>query len=109
MNKKNYNKIPKFIQSLKKNLIKKGNSKNYWSLGFMTYNYIINKYYIFPNNSLVKNIGFDGSGTNSLVTNDLYVLEKNVKKIKYNKVLINKSDEIKQEKLLKKVLKNFYN
>ena len=75
----------------------------------MTYNYIINKYYIFPNNSLVKNIGFDGSGTNSLITNDLYVLEKNVKKIKYNKVLINKSDEIKQEKLLKKVLKNFYN
>ena len=109
LNKKNYNKIPKFIQSLKKNLIKKGNSKNYWSLGFMTYNYIVNKYYIFPNNSLVKNIGFDGSGTNSLVTNDLYVLEKNVKKIKYNKVLINKSDEIKQEKLLKKVLKNFYN
>ena len=109
MNKKNYNKIPKFIQFLKKNLIKKRNSKNYWSLGFMTYNYIVNKYYIFPNNSLVKNIGFDGSGTNSLVTNDLYVLEKNLKKIKYNKVLINKSDEIKQEKLLKKVLKNFYN
>ena len=65
--------------------------------------------FIFPNNSLVKNIGFDGSGTNSLVTNDLYVLEKNIKKINYNKLKLKKFEEKKQEKLLKNVIKNFYN
>ena len=103
------NKNPKFINLLQKNLIKKGNYKNYWSLNFMTYNYSKNYHYIFPNNSLVKNIGFDGSGTNSHTTNDLYVIEKNVNRIRYNEVKFYKPDIIKQEKLLKKVFKNFYN
>ena len=75
----------------------------------MIYNYSKENYFIFPNNSLVKNIGFDGSGTNSLVTNDLYVLEKNIKRINYNKLKIKKFEEKKQEKLLKNVIKNFYN
>ena len=75
----------------------------------MIYNYCVENYFIFPNNSLVKNIGFDGSGTNSLITNDLYVLEKNIKKINYNKLKLKKFEEKKQEKLLKNVIKNFYN
>ena len=75
----------------------------------MIYNYFFNNYFIFPNNSLVKNIGFDGSGTNSLVTNDLYVLEKNIKKVRYNNIKLHTSELIKQERLFKKVLKNFYN
>ena len=74
----------------------------------MIYNYCVENYFIFPNTSLVKNIGFDGSGTNSLITNDLYVLEK-YKKINYNKLKIKKFEEKKQEKLLKNVIKNFYN
>ena len=75
----------------------------------MIYNYSKENYFIFPNNSLVKNIGFDGSGTNSLVTNDLYVLEKNIKRINYNKLKIKKFGKKKKEKLLKNVIKNFYN
>ena len=108
-NKRNKNKIPKFIFSLQNKLIKNKNSKRYWSLKFMIYNYCFNNYFIFPNNSLVKNIGFDGSGTNSLVTNDLYVLEKKITKIRYNNIKFNTSELIKQERLFKKVLKNFYN
>ncbi len=107
--KDNRNKIPKFILSLQNKLIKNKNSKRYWSLKFMIYNYFFNNYFIFPNNSLVKNIGFDGSGTNSLVTNDLYVLEKNIKKVRYNNIKLHTSELIKQERLFKKVLKNFYN
>lgn len=109
ISKKNIKKIPSFINILKKNLIKKKNYKNYWSLKFMIYNYCQENYFIFPNNTLVKNIGFDGSGTNSIVTNDLYVLEKNIKKINYKKIELKKLNEIKQEKLFKKVFRNFYN
>ena len=109
ISKNNEKKIPIFIKLLNKKLIKKRNYKNYWSLKFMIYNYSVENYFIFPNNSLVKNIGFDGSGTNSLVTNDLYVLEKNIKRINYNKLKIKKFEEKKQEKLLKNVIKNFYN
>ncbi len=100
--------IPRFITNTKK-LLNKNSNKNYWSLNFMFYNYLKNNYFIFPNSSLVKNIGFDGSGTNSVVTNDLYVLERNIKKIKFNNFNLNKSELKKQDKLLKKVIKNFYN
>ena len=58
--KNNVKKIPIFIKLLNKNLIKKKNYKNYWSLKFMIYNYCVENYFIFPNTSLVKNIGFDG-------------------------------------------------
>lgn len=101
--------IPRFIINIKKKLLNKNSNKNYWSLNFMFYNYLKNNYYIFPNSSLVKNIGFDGSGTNSVVTNDLYVLERNIKKVKFNNFNLNKSELNKQDKLLKKVIKNFYN
>ena len=99
--------IPSFITKLKKLI--QNSKKNYWSLNYMFHNYLKNNYFVFPNSSLVKNIGFDGSGTNSVVTNDLYVLERNIKKIKFNNFYLNKSDLNKQDKLLKKVIKNFYN
>lgn len=105
-NKKN---IPNFITKLKKKLVSKNSKKNYWSLNYMFHNYLKNNYFVFPNSSLVKNIGFDGSGTNSIVTNDLYVLERNIKKIKFNNFDLNKFDLNKQDKLLKKVINNFYN
>ena len=75
----------------------------------MIYNYCNDNNFIFPNYSLAKNIGFDGSGTNSLITNDLYVLEKDIKKFRYNDIKLKKFEMSKQEKLFKKVSKNFYN
>ena len=38
------------------------------------HNLNLNKKYIFPNYSLVKNIGFDGSGINSKVNNSLRII-----------------------------------
>ena len=105
----NYSKVPKFITSLKRKLDKKKVGKRYWSLNFMIYNYCNDNNFIFPNYSLAKNIGFDGSGTNSLITNDLYVLEKDIKKFRYNDIKLKKFEMSKQEKLFKKVSKNFYN
>ena len=35
---------------------------------FIEFNLIFNKKIIFPNKSLIKNIGFDGSGINSSIT-----------------------------------------
>ena len=75
-----YRKNFKFILK-KKNLLKKKipkillklieiNEKNkkIWSIDFMVYNFIKKKFYIFPSKSLVKNIGFDGSGINSKIS-----------------------------------------
>ena len=74
----------KYIMHLKKkslktndNLIKKiskicskKENKSIWSKKFIEFNLIFNKKIIFPNKSLIKNIGFDGSGINSsLLTN----------------------------------------
>ena len=75
----------------------------------MMHNYIIDKYFIYPNLPLVKNIGFDGSGTNCAITNQLNVREKKVKKTVLTNFSLNKKDLNKHEKQLKKVIKNFYN
>jgi len=69
---KTQNEINKFKNLKNKLLIKIkkiSNSKKIWTLGFMTF-CKINKYnFIYPSRSLIKNIGFDGSGQNSKITN----------------------------------------
>ena len=102
----NNNSIPLFIKKIRKKIIKKKN--NYWSIDFMLYNYFNNKFFIFPNHSLVKNIGFDGTGTNSVASNKLYVYEKNIKKMVFKKFAINKKDISNQTVRLKKVINLFY-
>ena len=59
--------LPKIIKKL--NILVKNNEKNIWSLNFIIYNFLDGKKFIFPNKSLVKNIGFDGTGVNSKNTN----------------------------------------
>ena len=55
---------------------------------------MLNKKIIFPNVSLVKNIGFDGSGVNSSITNKFNTFYTNVK--------INNSDfNIYNDKMLR--------
>ena len=75
----------------------------------MINNYIKNKYFIFPNTPLIKNIGFDGSGTNSKVTDKLYVCERKIELIKLSNFSLINKDLLKQEKQLNKVIGNFYN
>ena len=75
----------------------------------MFYHYINSNFFIFPNVPLIKNIGFDGSGTNCYPTNDLNVYEKNINKINLGKFRLNPKEINKQENFLKKVIKKFYN
>lgn len=102
-------KVPYFIRKIQRTILKNNKKKKYWSLNFMVHNYIVDKYFVYPNLPLVKNIGFDGSGTNCAITNQLNVREKKVKKTVLTNFSLNKKDLTKHEIQLKKVIKNFYN
>ena len=56
------------IKKISKICLNKEN-KSIWSKKFIEFNLIFDKKIIFPNKSLIKNIGFDGSGINSSITN----------------------------------------
>tara|TARA_B100001063_G_C16747634_1_gene548444 strand:+ start:167 stop:1003 length:837 start_codon:yes stop_codon:yes gene_type:complete len=102
-------------KSIKDNLLKKINiltkkkRNKIWSEKFIEYNVLINKEIIFPNISLIKNIGFDGSGINSSITNKFNTFYSKVKKIKI-KFDDSKNRDIKnkQTKILLKSIKYFY-
>ena len=55
----------KILKKINKIVKKK---RNIWTLNFMRFNRDNNKNFIFPSKSLIKNIGFDGSGINSKIT-----------------------------------------
>ena len=99
--------MPKFLRKYFKEKYYIKQKKNIWSLDFMYYNFLKNYKYIFPNTSLIKNIGFDGSGVNSKATTKLQVKEEKVSKIDFKhikkKTLVNR-----QIKIVKKNLKLFY-
>lgn len=109
--KKNIKKDLKFVPSYLKKYFKKKytnvQKKNIWSLDFMYYNFLNNFKYIFPNTSLVKNIGFDGSGVNSRATTRLHVKEEKVRKIKFSRINSNKLIS-RQTAIISKNLKLFY-
>ena len=74
----------------------------------MIYNFLTKKKYIFPYKSLVKNIGFDGSGINSKITdrfNTFYTKSRKINIENYKKYnnLINK-----QSSILEKIFNFFY-
>ena len=80
-----------------------------WTFDYIKYNQSQNKYFIFPNKSLIKNIGFDGSGVNSKTTfffntkyfpSDSIIIDKNLK--------IDKRKNEIQENILLKRLNLFY-
>ena len=74
--------------------LKKINSNKIWTLDFIYHNLNINKKYIYPNYSLVKNIGFDGSGVNSKVDNSLRIVGNKNKKITFSKKIIYKKNSV---------------
>ena len=106
---KNYNrgkKVPKVIKKI--NLLVKSNKKNIWSLEFIIYNFFNNKKFIFPTKSLVKNIGFDGTGVNSKITNNFDTFYTPTKKINDKIVIENNSLKKSQENILFKYIRYFY-
>ena len=98
-------KLPKIIKKLNK--IVKNNEKNIWSLNFIIYNFLQGKKFIFPDKSLIKNIGFDGTGVNSKNTNVFETFYTPSKKIDDNIIYDDKLRK-KQEQILNKYLKFFY-
>ena len=78
-------------------------------MDFIYNNYLNNKFYVYPNFSLVKNIGFDGTGINSKITDVFNVFDKYINIInKKNSFLLNKKLVKKQDNFFKKNIKYFY-
>tara|TARA_Y100000741_G_C18172607_1_gene525911 strand:+ start:152 stop:991 length:840 start_codon:yes stop_codon:yes gene_type:complete len=93
----------------KVNELSKNKKKKIWSKRFIEYNILMNKKIIFPNVSLVKNIGFDGSGTNSTITDKFNTFYSKAKKIQINlDNLENNKIKNKQMEILLKSVKYFY-
>lgn len=68
----------------------------------------MDKKFIFPNKSLVKNIGFDGTGVNSKITNNFDTFYTPTKKINDKNIIENDKSTKEQEKILLKYIKYFY-
>jgi hypothetical protein len=73
----------------------------------MKYNQLSNKNFIFPSKSLIKNIGFDGSGVNSKITNKFNTDYSPSKKIS-SKLIFDDKLILLQKKILSKRIKFFY-
>tara|TARA_Y100000996_G_C22445067_1_gene611477 strand:- start:52 stop:885 length:834 start_codon:yes stop_codon:yes gene_type:complete len=111
---KEYRKQYKFFKKnkIKDVLIKKINKlilnkNNVWTIDFIKFNNLQKKKYIFPSMSLIKNIGFDGSGVNSKVTDKLNSIYANSKKIT-NKNIFNSFYVNLQKKILEKRIRYFF-
>ena len=105
--KKNIKAVPIFLRNYFEDKYTVKQKKNIWSLDFMYYNFIKGNKYIFPNTSLIKNIGFDGSGVNSKATTKLQVKEDKVNKFDFTK-LNSKTLINRQTKIISKNLKLCY-
>ena len=105
--KKNIKAVPIFLRNYFEDKYTVKQKKNIWSLDFMYYNFVKGNKYIFPNTSLIKNIGFDGSGVNSKATTKLQVKEDKVNKFDFTK-LNSKTLINRQTKIISKNLKLFY-
>lgn len=90
-------------------IIKKKENKKIWSKKFMEFNLMKNIKIIYPNKSLIKNIGFDGSGINSSITNRFNTISSkiNLKKVKID-FKYNERLQIKQKKILMENIKYFF-
>ena len=83
------------------------NTKKIWSLKFMKFNFLNNKKFIYPSKSLIKNIGFDGSGVNSKVT-DKFLTEYSSSSTISSKVTASDKISKTQELFLSKTVKYFF-
>lgn len=75
------------------------NKMNIWSLSWIITQFNNNQKCIYPNKSLIQNIGFDGTGIHSVKT-DLYNVKENDNKIEYDK-------DISYNKELSNLIKSF--
>ena len=108
-NKNNFYYLKNFLKIIKKlNKLVKNNTKNIWSLNFIIYNFLTKKKFVFPNKSLIKNIGFDGTGVNSKITNSFDTIYFPTKKINTKNMIENDKLKKDQEENLLKYIRYFY-
>ncbi len=81
--------------------------KKIWSYNFIKYNYLNKLFYLYPSKSLVKNIGFDGSGINSKVTDIFTTSFSSSNKIDINIIKNSKYIKLQRKSLINKI-KYFY-
>ena len=107
---KNLKKINIMDNIIKKILkISQKKTRDIWSLEFLIYNLYLKKKIIFPSISLIKNIGFDGSGVNSKITNKFNTFYKNAKVDRtFKKIKLENNFHKKQVKILEKGVRYFY-
>ena len=106
---KHQEKVPTFLKKYFRKEYYENKKGNIWTLDFILHNYLNKKMYIYPNFSLVKNIGFDGTGINCKTTNVFKVNDQKINKISFKlKKKINKNLILKQNKFFKKYIKYFY-
>lgn len=106
-NKKKINKVryPKDI--ILDKIRKITNSKKVWTLNFMTFCKIKKYNFLYPSRSLIKNIGFDGSGLNSKIT-DKFNIEYHKSEVSNNLILYSNNLNKMHETYLKNNIKYFY-
>ena len=104
-----YNKNNEKVKDSILNKIKKSvkDEKKIWSYSFIKYNYQKKLSYLYPSKSLVKNIGFDGSGINSKITDKFATKFSDSKKIDSFIVKNNRYTKLQRKSLLNKI-KYFY-
>ena len=105
---KKYNNYPSFMDKFNNIRYKKNKKKDIWSLNYILYQYNYSLKSIFPNISLVKNIGFDGTGVNSKYSSEFLSKEQLIKKIDENSELCSPKILKDQKKILKNKIELFF-
>ncbi len=105
---KKYKNYPSFMDKFNNIRYRKDKKKDIWSLNYILYQYTYSLKSIFPNISLVKNIGFDGTGVNSKYSSLFLTKEQLIKKIDKNSDLYSSKMSNKQKKILSNKIELFF-
>ena len=97
--------MPKNLSQIVK--ITKHKERKIWTRNFILYNYYKGNKFLYPGKSLIKDIGFDGSGVNSKITDIFYTRYFKSKKIS-NTIDVNEKLIKQQEKILTKLVRYYY-
>lgn len=112
--KKNIKKInnrltPKYMRAYLNKKYISSKKKKIWTLMYIYFNFYHSRSFIFPSYSLIKNIGFDGTGENTIFS-DYFTnyKEAKIKKISNNFYIDNKNYIKRQNKLYEKYVNILY-
>lgn len=103
-----YSNYPSFMKRFNSKIYRSKKSRDIWSLNYILYQYTESLFSLFPNHSLVKNIGFDGTGVNSKFSSSFISQEAIIKKVNLKNEIFDKKLIIKQKNILKNRIELFF-